>query len=166
MAKLTPKQERFIDEYLIDLNATQAAVRAGYSPKYSNSNAPKLLQITAIQVAIQKRRDELSRKAEITQERVLEEYARIAFFDPRKLLNPDGTPKPLNEIDEDTARAIAGLDIEVVGGDDGLAQVKKYKIANKLGGLDSISKQLGFFEKHNDQKKPVMFDVKFNRDER
>ena len=48
MAKLTAKQQRFVDEYLIDLNATQAAIRAGYSPKYANTNASKLLQITTI----------------------------------------------------------------------------------------------------------------------
>lgn len=48
MAKLTAKQQRFCDEYLIDLNATQAAIRAGYSTKYANTNASKLLQITTI----------------------------------------------------------------------------------------------------------------------
>ena len=49
---LTAKQQRFVEEYLIDLNATQAAIRAGYSDKFSNSNAPKLLQNTAIAEAI------------------------------------------------------------------------------------------------------------------
>lgn len=48
MAKMTAKQQRFCDEYLIDLNATQAAIRAGYSEKYAHTNAPKLLQITTI----------------------------------------------------------------------------------------------------------------------
>lgn len=48
MAKMTTKQKRFCDEYLIDLNATQAAIRAGYTAKYANTNAPKLLQITTI----------------------------------------------------------------------------------------------------------------------
>ena len=48
MAKMTPKQQRFCDEYLIDLNATQAAIRAGYSEKYAHTNANKLLQITTI----------------------------------------------------------------------------------------------------------------------
>ncbi len=55
MAKMTAKQRRFCDEYLIDLNATQAAIRAGYSQKYANTNASKLLQITTINEFIEKR---------------------------------------------------------------------------------------------------------------
>lgn len=58
MAKMTAKQQLFCDEYLIDLNATQAAIRAGYSSKYANTNASKLLQITTIQKYIKKRMDE------------------------------------------------------------------------------------------------------------
>ncbi|NBH62160.1 terminase small subunit [Anaerotruncus sp. 80] len=55
MAKLTTRQQRFCDEYLIDLNATQAAIRAGYSKKYANTNASKLLQITTIKAYIEQR---------------------------------------------------------------------------------------------------------------
>ena len=55
MGKMTEKQKRFCDEYLIDLNATQAAIRAGYSEKYANTNASKLLQITTIKDFISKR---------------------------------------------------------------------------------------------------------------
>lgn len=55
MTKMTAKQQRFCDEYLIDLNATQAAIRAGYTEKYANTNASKLLQITTIQEFIKKR---------------------------------------------------------------------------------------------------------------
>lgn len=58
MAKMTAKQQRFCDEYLIDLNATQAAIRAGYTAKYANTNASKLLQITTIQDFIKKRMEE------------------------------------------------------------------------------------------------------------
>lgn len=58
MAKLTARQQRFCDEYLIDLNATQAAIRAGYTEKYANTNASKLLRITTIQEFIQKRMSE------------------------------------------------------------------------------------------------------------
>lgn len=55
MAKMTAKQQRFCDEYLIDLNATQAAIRAGYSKKFTNTNASKLLQNTTIKEYIEKR---------------------------------------------------------------------------------------------------------------
>ena len=77
--KLTPKQRRFIDEYLIDLNATQAAIRAGYSEKTAYSIGLQNLKKLEIQAEIQKRRNRLQSKLEITQERVLQELAAIAF---------------------------------------------------------------------------------------
>lgn len=71
MAKLTEKQKRFCDEYLIDLNATQAAIRAGYSKKYANTNASKLLQITTIKQFIDKRMAEKESKLIADQDEVL-----------------------------------------------------------------------------------------------
>ena len=71
MAKMTAKQQRFCDEYLIDLNATQAAIRAGYSEKYANTNASKLLQITTIQEFIGKRMAEKEDELIATQDEVL-----------------------------------------------------------------------------------------------
>lgn len=58
--RLTDKQRKFCDEYLIDLNATQAAIRAGYTEKYANTNASKLLQNTTISQYIGERQKELS----------------------------------------------------------------------------------------------------------
>lgn len=72
MSKLTAKQAKFVDEYLIDLNATQAAIRAGYSEKFSNSNASKLLQNTAIQKAIQAAQARLSEECLVSQKMVIE----------------------------------------------------------------------------------------------
>lgn len=71
MANMTAKQQRFCDEYLIDLNATQAAIRAGYTPKYANTNASKLLQITTIQEFIKKRMDEKEKQLIADQDEVL-----------------------------------------------------------------------------------------------
>lgn len=71
MAKLTAKQQRFCDEYLIDLNATQAAIRAGYSSKYANTNASKLLQITTIKEYIEKRMAEKDSELIAQQDEVL-----------------------------------------------------------------------------------------------
>lgn len=140
---LTPKQARFIDEYLIDLNATQAAIRAGYSVRRSEVTGCELVSNRKVAEAIAIKRKRLEIKTEITQERVLKEFARLAFFDPRKLLNDDGTPKPINELDDDTAAAIAGLDIEEANDNRGV--VRKYKIADKKGALDSVARHLGMF---------------------
>ena len=71
MAKMTEKQRRFCDEYLIDLNATQAAIRAGYSPNYANTNASKLLQITTIKDFLQKRMAEKEKELIADQDEVL-----------------------------------------------------------------------------------------------
>lgn len=71
MARLTAKQQRFCDEYLIDLNATQAAIRAGYSSKYANTNASKLLQITTIKEFIAKRMAEKEAELIADQDEVL-----------------------------------------------------------------------------------------------
>lgn len=71
MTKMTAKQRRFCDEYLIDLNATQAAIRAGYSSNYANTNASKLLQITTIKDFLQKRMAEKEKELIADQDEVL-----------------------------------------------------------------------------------------------
>lgn len=79
MAKLTPKQKAFIDEYLIDLNATQAAIRAGYSSKTARKIGQENLTKPDIQAEIQKKMKDREERTEITQDKVLKELAAIAF---------------------------------------------------------------------------------------
>ena len=147
-ARLTDKQKRFVAEYLVDLNATQAAIRAGYSQNTARAIGCENLTKPDIQQAIQEERAKLSKRTEITQERVLQEYARIAFFDPRKMFDKEGNPLNVNELDDDTAAAVAGLEVvREFDEDTGVTSfTKKYKITNKLGALDSIAKHLGMFE--------------------
>lgn len=146
---LTAKQQRFCDEYLIDLNATQAAIRAGYSEKTAHSIGAENLIKPEIQNYIQERQKALQVKTEITQERVLAEYAKIAFLDPRKLFNDDGTIRPITELDDDTAAAIGGIDVstQYLSGDDdkGFTESKKIKLVDKKGALDSLARHLGMF---------------------
>lgn len=150
---LTDKQSRFVEEYLIDLNGTQAAIRAGYSAKTAGWICQELLTKTHIQQAIQKRRTALSKKVEITQERVLQEYARIAFFDPRKVFDSTGAPRQIHELDDDTAAAIVGLEVVQVGNAEvGVGDVLKYKMADKKGALDSVARHLGMFNDKLDLK--------------
>lgn len=79
MEKLTPKQEHFCEEYLIDLNATQAAIRAGYSEKTAYSAGQRLLRNVEIQNRIAELKAERSKRTEITQDRVVKELAAMAF---------------------------------------------------------------------------------------
>lgn len=79
MTKLTDKQKKFIDEYLVDLNATQAAIRAGYKEKAAYRTGAENLRKPQIQEEIQKRMEERQKRTEITQDMVLQELAAIAF---------------------------------------------------------------------------------------
>ena len=150
MAKLTEKQKRFCDEYLIDLNATQAAIRAGYSAKTAQAQSARLLSFVIIQSYLQEAIAKREARTAITQDKVLREYARLAFFDPRNLFDAHGNPLDITMLDDDTAACVAGLEVleefegygeqrELIG------YVKKYKIANKLGALDSVARHLGMF---------------------
>lgn len=149
VAGLTDKQKRFVDEYLVDLNATQAAKRAGYKDP---NIGRQLITKNNVSEEIRKRKNELSDKTGITQEMVLREYAKIAFFDPRKLFQDNGQPKDITMLDDDTAGALAGLDVmeeyEGHGQDrEFVGYTKKYKIADKLRALDALGKHLGLFDK-------------------
>ena len=123
---LNDKQQRFVDEYLKDLNATQAAIRAGYSAKTAYAIAEKLLRKVEIQQAVQDAKKARSERTEITQDRVLQELARLAFFDPRKMFHGDGSPKAIHELDDDTAAAVSGLNVVNIGNSEvGIGQVLK-----------------------------------------
>jgi phage terminase small subunit len=152
--KISEKRRQFVDAYIAeDFNGTKA-----YQQTYkctaaaARANAAKTLATTSVQEYLRERLADRSRRVEITQDRVLQEYARLAFFDPRKLFNDDGTPIPIHELDIDTAAAIAGLDVEEITLDkEKIGTVRKYKIANKGHALDSVGRHLGMFQKDNDR---------------
>ena len=160
---LLPKQAAFVAEYLIDGNGTQAAIRAGYSPKTAHVIAQQNLRKPAIasllsqkQSVIAARQDERLEAMELTEERVARETARLAFFDPRKMFAADGRPLSITELDDDTAACIVGLDVleEFAGtGQDRvlIGHIKKYKIADKNSALERAAKILGMFKKDNEQ---------------
>src|SRR5687767_10030922 len=108
---LTDKQIRFCEEYLIDLNATQAAIRAGYSPKTAHSIGAENLIKPEIQEYLSNRQKELQEATGITQKRVLEEYAKVAFLDIRKFYTVDGALKSIHDLDDESAGALAGCEV-------------------------------------------------------
>jgi len=110
--ELTPKQKRFVAEYLIDLNATQAAIRTGYSAKTAASQGARLLKQGGVARAVQAAQQARAVRTEITQDRVLQELARIAFFDIRRLYREDGSMKDPCELDADTAAALASIEVK------------------------------------------------------
>jgi phage terminase small subunit len=148
--KLTPKQALFVQEYLIDLNATRAAIAAGYSKKTAEAAASRLLRNVKVRAETGKQTAERSERLEISADRVLQELARLAFLDPRRFFDADGIAKPITALDNDTARALAGMDVEELfegRGDDRrrIGVVRKYKLADKKAALELLGKYLGLF---------------------
>lgn len=151
MRKLTPKQEKFVAEYAIDNNATQAAIRAGYSKKGANRAASHLLSNIVIQKAIERRRAKLVRKIDVKAENVIQELARIAFSDVRHLFDEDGQLIPIAELKDEVASAVASIEISKRQAGGNTELVSKIKLADKLKALEMLSRHLGLFEKDHDQ---------------
>lgn len=141
---LTAKQRRFVEEYLVDLNGTQAAIRAGYSEKSAGVIATENLTKPNVAEAIQKAMDKRSAATEITAERVLKEYGRLAFSDMRRLMKwgADGvTLKEVTDLSDDEAACVAEVS-ETTSKDGGSI---KLKVHDKKGALDSVARHLGMF---------------------
>ncbi len=144
---LTDKQQRFVEEYLVDLNATQAAVRAGYSAKTASVIGAENLAKPNIQKAIQARQEELKIKTEITQEWVVERYRRIVEgCDKRLFFRDDGSLKPPSQWSAEMGMAVAAFEVEELG-DEGLAvSVSKLRFQDAKAALDSLARHLGMFK--------------------
>lgn len=152
---LTAKQAAFVAEYLVDLNAAAAARRAGYSVHRADQQGLENLRKPEIAAAIQEALQARQQRTQVTADRVVQELARLAFFDIGKLVREDGTPLGLHEMDEDTRRAVAGLEVARVGNADiGVAEILKFKLADKTRALEQLGRHLGLFEKDNAQSKP------------
>lgn len=140
MPKLTDKQTAFVREYLVDLNATQAAIRAGYSERTAYSVGQRLLKNVEIQRAVAAAQAKRARRVEITADRVVAELAKIAFSDPRDLMEwgPDGVVlRPSAELSDDQAASVA----EVAENNAGL-RLKKH---DKVKALELLGRHIGIF---------------------
>lgn len=140
---LTERQKRFANEYIIDLNGTKAAERAGFSIKTANEQAVRLLANVSVRKLIEELQDKRAAKVELTQERVLLELKRLAFFDIRKIFNADGTLKRVTDLDDDTAAAIMSVEMVEIGQEGQLMLSKKYKASDKKGSIELAMRHLG-----------------------
>jgi phage terminase small subunit len=144
VAKLTPKQQTFVDEYLVDLNATQAAIRAGYSVKNAGKIGSELLQKTRIKNAIDKAMAERSRRTGINQDRVLRELAKVAFVNATDVINMDEATIKGEANREDTA-AIASVKVKTIPTEAGEITEREVKVYDKIKALELLGKHLGMF---------------------
>ena len=160
---MSPKRKLFVEEYLVDLNATQAAIRAGYSAKTAEQQGHQLLKDTSVAATIAEAQAKRSERTEITQDMVLRELAKIGFSDMRRLLRWTGNlPKMDIDAAEDTGEveiSVANfiqlfdsddLDDETAGAIAEISQTKegvlKVKLHDKQAALVNIGKHLGMFK--------------------
>lgn len=108
---LSDKRQRFVEEYLVDLNATKAAERAGYSKKTANEQGARLLANVSVRDAIEKMKAERAGRVGITLDRVILELSRLAIVDPRGLYDETtGKLKPPKDWTDDQAAAISSIE--------------------------------------------------------
>lgn len=141
---LTPKQARFVEEYLIDLNATQAAIRAGYSPRTAEWIGPQLLGKTHVRERIETAQRERSARTGVTADRVVMEIARLAFADPRSVMRwgPNGLElKPSEDLTDDAAAMIS----EVAESVSQARSSMKVKFHSKVAALEQLAKHVGLY---------------------
>lgn len=143
--KLNPKQQRFVDEYLIDLNATQAAIRAGYSPKTATAIASENLSKPSISAAIACAMAERSKRTGITQDRVLNELAKVAFLNITDVVDEYGRIKA-NATKEDKA-CIESIKYKHSDTDMGSSVEREVKVASKLKAIEMLMRHLGIDSK-------------------
>lgn len=149
---MNDKQRRFVAEYLIDLNATEAAKRAGYSARSAYSTAERMLRKAEIQEAIQEAQAKRQIRTNITADRVLQELARIGMSDVRRLFTDSGGLIDPKDWDDDAAAAVASIEVISRGtgekdadGATKVEHVHKVKLWDKNSALEKIAKHLGMF---------------------
>jgi len=151
--ELTPKKKRFSEEYIIDLNGTQAAIRAGYSKKTANEQASRLLANVNIQEYVKELSQKRQERTQITADMVIKELALLAFSDTGNLFTKDGGLTHISSMPESVTRTISEVTSRFErprGNDDGeVAEIVKIKCYDKKGALDSLGKHFGIFEKDN-----------------
>ena len=143
--KLNAKQQCFVEEYLIDLNATQAAIRAGYSPKTATAIASENLSKPSISAAIACAMAERSKRTGITQDRVLNELAKVAFLNITDVVDEYGRIKE-NATKEDKA-CIESIKYKHSDTDMGSSVEREVKVASKLKAIEMLMRHLGIDSK-------------------
>ena len=142
---MTKKQKKFIEEYLIDLNATQAAIRAGYSPDTAGSIGSENLKKPEIRVRIDKAMAERSKRTGINQDRIIEELAKIALLNPKNLINFEEATVKEEATEEDLA-AISSVRVKCFPTKDGEGIEREIKMYDKAKALELLGRHLGMFK--------------------
>lgn len=163
---MTPKQELFAREYLVDSNATQAALRAGYSPQTAESQGSRLLKNVEVAALVAAGRAKLLERAELTAQMVVDELRNLAFSNMLDYMNPDaegGASWDLSALTRGQAAAIQELTVDhfMDGSGEEARPVRrmKLKLAAKREPLVDLGKHLGMWKDSLEIKLPISFII-------
>lgn len=148
---LTARQERFVEEYMIDLDAKNAAIRAGYSARSAKTLGPRLTKMKNVAARIEEEKAKRARRTGITAERVLRELAQLAFFDASKCLGMlNGDMEKMEELERETA-SIAAIKI----GKGGI----EIRFHDKTRALELLGRHMGIFREESAGREAIQVEL-------
>lgn len=148
--ELNDKQRRFCEEYVIDLSQTQAAIRAGYSPKTAYSSGNRLLSYVECKKYIEILQKDMRLRSGITADRVIEEIAKIAFSDINDVLDEGNTIRDITKLSNRVSATVSSVKVVETLGEVPTRRTE-VKFYDKGAALDKLGRHLGIFEKDNKQ---------------
>lgn len=140
--KLTYKERLYINELVTTGNKSLACERAGFDTPPNNR---------LVNEELEKLRNYYAYSIEDQTEKVINELAKVAFFNPQALFDSQGRPVPINELDSHAAACLAGIKVQTLGSNKEFAEVTEYKFVDKMKGLDALAKRLNLFKDNNKQ---------------
>lgn len=156
----TAKEERFVHEYLVDMNATQAAIRAGYSKKTAGAIGHEFLKKPKIQEAIEKARHQALLRADLSLDSLINELKRMGFWSIKDFVDEGNTIKDVSKLPRECLVPVVGIKTTERFDPDGHpVKTVELKLADKRAAVVDLVRHLGGFEKDNAQK-TVKFVVK------
>lgn len=153
---LTDKKKMFCREYLIDLNGTQAALRAGYSKKTAGTQAEQLLKKLEVQEYIKELMHKREKRTDVKSDDVIYELAKVAFHNIKDFLNEGNMIKDLTTIEREKTAAVSSIKTTIKADGDIVTEIKFH---DKVSALEKLGKHFGIFEKDNEQLRPPVIQV-------
>lgn len=142
---MTDKQRRFCEEYLVDLNATQAAIRAGYKPESAYNTGSENMRKPYIRARIDQGLADQSARTGVTADRVIRELAKIAFMKGTDVIDTE-TGNVRDDATDDDRACIAAVKVKQMNGADFDSMEREIRLCDKVKALELLGKHLGMFE--------------------
>ena len=146
--ELTPLQHKFVNNLLIGMDQKNSYIKAGYKARGNSaeSKASRLVRNGKVRAVYNKLRARAEKKAVVTRSKILEEYAKVAFLDPRQFFDEHGNLIPIHKLDKNISAALGRMDVfqrKTKSGE--IITTKKIKFLDKKSALDSLARHLGMF---------------------